>query len=141
MIRKILLDTNLLIGALDGDPSNEQHQAAEQRLAEYLEDPNVRLAITPLIRYEVLRGMKLADISKLNAMLNQFEEIDIRAAMAFRAAELFSIAQNANNQAIKLNKRTFDLFHCVCAELNGLEINSQDGDIPKIKELINQNPR
>lgn len=141
MIRKILLDTNLLIGALDGDPTNEKHQQAEELLEEYLNDPNIQLIITPLIRYEVLRGVKQEDFSELNERLNQFEEVDIRAAMAFRAAQLFAIAKNSDNQEIKLNKRTFDLFHCVCAELNDLEINSHDGDIPKIKELITQNPR
>lgn len=140
MTKKILLDTNLLIGALDGDPDNEQHQKAEKLLEEYLEDPDVRLAITPLIRYEVLRGVKQEDIAELNERLNQFEEIDIRAAMATRAAQLFAVAKNSSNPTL-LNKRSFDLFHCVCAELNDLEINSHDGDIEKIKELINQNPR
>jgi predicted nucleic acid-binding protein len=140
MIREVLLDTNLLIGYFDGDPNSQKHREAEEKLEKLLEDPDVRLVITPLIRYEVLRGAKNIEISELNKQLNEFEEFDINAAMALRAAELFAVAKNSSNPTL-LNKRSFDLFHCVCAELNDLEINSHDGDIEKIKELINQNPR
>lgn len=130
---QVLLDTNLLIGAFDGDPKNPDHEKAQQRLTELLESPNVRLAITPLIRYEVLRGVKRVDVQELDRQLDGFAELEIRGSHARRAAELF---RQATAQGLTLNKRTFDLFHCVCAELEAFELGSQDGDIPKIQQLI-----
>lgn len=59
MTRKILLDTNLLIAAFDksGRTSAEMKASARAMLAELLADDDVALFITPLIRYEVLRGV------------------------------------------------------------------------------------
>ncbi|PAT41071.1 type II toxin-antitoxin system VapC family toxin [Vandammella animalimorsus] len=133
MSRRVLLDANLLIGALDGEPGNAQHAQARQRLEDLLQDPEVTLAISPLIRYEVMRGVRRVSADQLREILNDFHEFDVRACDAERAAQLF---QQARQQGRALDKRSFDLFHCVCAELNGLELDSQDGDIPKIQELI-----
>ncbi len=59
MTEKYLLDTNLLIAALDeaGTTEAEKSQQAKERLKALLADPASALAITPLIRYEVLRGV------------------------------------------------------------------------------------
>lgn len=133
MSRRVLLDANLLIGALDGEPGNAQHERARQRLESLLQDPDVILAISPLIRYEVMRGARRVSADQLREILNDFHEFDVRARDAERAAELF---QQARQQGRALDKRSFDLFHCVCAELNGLELDSQDGDIPNIQQLI-----
>lgn len=133
MSRRVLLDANLLIGALDGEPDNAQHERARQRLESLLQDPDVILAISPLIRYEVMRGARRVPAEQLREILNDFHEFEVRARDAERAAQLF---QQAKQQGLTLDKRSFDLFHCVCAELNGLELLSQDGDIPKIQELI-----
>ncbi|MDO4699278.1 MAG: hypothetical protein Q4A69_01140 [Moraxella sp.] len=54
-MRYVLLDSNILIGAFDGDLDNEKHQRAKNLFKELLKDDDVRIAITPLIRYEVLR--------------------------------------------------------------------------------------
>lgn len=133
MSRKVLLDTNLLIGAFDGQPGNEAHAAARQRLVALLADDRVKLAITPLIRYEVLRGARNIDPDALNSALNDIHEFEVRGADARMAADVF---RRAKTSGIDLDKRSFDIFHCVCAELNGFEIESQDGDIPKIQQLI-----
>jgi predicted nucleic acid-binding protein len=133
MSRMVLLDTNLLIGAFDGEADNPLHEIAKQRLRSLLNDPNVKVAITPLIRFEVLRGAKHVPLSELDAVLNDFQEFEVRGVDARWAAELF---QQARIQDLSLDKRSFDLFHCVCADLNGLELESQDGDIPKIQQLI-----
>ncbi len=135
MTRKVLLDTNMLIGAFDADPDNDAHAEARARLQTLLQDAEVRLAISPLIRYEVMRGAKNVPLEQLQAVLNDFHEFDVRARDAERAAELF---QAARRQGLHLDKRAFDLFHCVCAELNQLEFESQDGDVPKIQNLIRQ---
>ncbi len=133
MTRQVLLDTNLLIGALDGDADNPGHQAARDRLAELLQAPDIKLAITPLIRYEVLRGVRRNDVQTLDKVLDGFVELEIRGRHARRAADLY---RQAKKQEVLLDKRTFDLFHCVCAELEGFDVASQDGDIPKIQKLI-----
>jgi len=54
-----LLDANVLIAALDdkGSTKLEECQQAKKYLHELLSDENVALAISPLIRSEVLRGI------------------------------------------------------------------------------------
>lgn len=135
MPRAVLLDTNILIGAFDGEDGNMNHELARQRLKALLEDDDVKLSISPLIRYEVLRGARNVPIEKLDEALSRFQEFDTRGRDARRAAEIFRLAKEKN---VLLNKRTFDVFHCVCAELNNLELASQDGDIPAIQNLMNE---
>lgn len=134
MLRTILIDANLLIGAFDGDTENNPaHTAALQKMEQFLQDPDVRLATSALIRYEVLRNVKRVSVDDLESILNDFQQFDIREKEARRAAEIY---RRASADGQKLDKRTFDVFHYVCAELNGLEFESQDGDIPKIRQLL-----
>lgn len=60
MTRNVLLDTNLLICAFDnsGTAAKEDKDKAITKLTALLSDPETKLFITPLIRYEVLRGIK-----------------------------------------------------------------------------------
>lgn len=132
-----LLDANLLIGGLDPEPGNKKHEEARDRLRELLEDPEVKLAITPLVRYEVLRGARRVSLPELSAALDDFQEFEIRGRDAYRAAQLY---QQARQQGKRLDKHKFDVFHCVCAESNQLEILSQDGDIGTIQQLMRENP-
>ncbi len=134
MARMVLLDTNMLIGAFDGDPDSDPvHAEAARRMEALLLDPDVRLAISPLIRYEVLRKPSKISVADLEAILNNFEQFDIRENDARRSAEIYRLASDKGQ---KIDKRQFDVFHYVCAELNGLEFESQDGDIPKIRQLL-----
>jgi len=132
-MRLVLLDANILIGALDGEPGNDAHDDALRKFEELANDPGVKLAISPLVRYEVLRGMSEDDIDFVNAQLNDMKEFEVRGIEAIRAAEVF---RRARQQDIKLDKRKFDVFHCVCAELNDLELLSKDADIETIQNLM-----
>jgi predicted nucleic acid-binding protein len=134
MTRTVLLDTNILIGALDGEVDNDKHQQARAQLDALLDDPDVRLALTPLVRYEFLRGAQSAEeLAEWADKLDKFETFDIRDREALLAADVF---RHAREQSIKLDKRAFDLFHCISAELNHLELASQDPDIQQIQQLI-----
>jgi len=133
MTRLVLLDANLLIGALDREEGNAAHEASRSTFEALVADPDVKIAISPLIRYEVLRGMDEADVEEVNAILNDMKEFEVRGREAIRAAEVFRKARQTN---VKLNKRQFDVFHCVCAEINELEILSKDGDIETIQKLM-----
>jgi len=130
-----LLDTNLLVGALDGEPGNPLHAQAKERLRELLISSDTRLAITPLIRYEVLRGVRRQPREAVESALDQFIEFDIRRDDAELAARTYAQALAGGS---KLDKRSFDLFHCVAAYRNQLEVASRDGDIPKIMEVLKQ---
>lgn len=134
MPRTILIDANLLIGAFDGDADNNPaHAAAKQKIEELLLDPDVRLATSSLIRYEVLRNMQRISVLDLESILNDFQQFDIGEKEARRAAEIYRLSITTGE---KLDKRKFDVFHYVCAELNDLEFDSHDGDIPKIRKLL-----
>jgi predicted nucleic acid-binding protein len=133
MTRRVLLDTNMLIGAFDSEDGNVAHIKAKEEMVRLLKEPDTKLAITPLIRYEVLRGAPPDKVVQLEKILNDFQEFEVRGVEAHRAAELFRLAKE---KEIKLDKRSFDLFHCVCAEMNDLELVAQDRDIPKIQKLI-----
>ena len=134
MPRTILIDANLLIGAFDGDADNNPaHAAAKQKIEELLLDPDVRLATSSLIRYEVLRNMQRISVLDLESILNDFQQFDIGEKEARRAAEIYRLSITTGE---KLDKRKFDVFHYVCADLNDLEFDSHDGDIPKIRKLL-----
>lgn len=135
MTAAFLLDTNLLVGAFDGDPNNDLHLAAKNRLRELLKMPDSRLAITPLIRYEVLRGVRRVSVEDMNRRLDGFTELEVTRDDAVLAARIYAQAQSLGKP---INKRTFDVFHCVAAHRNQLEVASRDGDIPHIMAVLRQ---
>ncbi|MFI0399803.1 MAG: type II toxin-antitoxin system VapC family toxin [Thiolinea sp.] len=142
-MRRILLDTNLLIAALDQDnqTSIDKKEEAVQLLTDLLNNSNVALAITPLIRYEVLRGIAWKDsvrYEELKDTLKYFEEVDIGSDVSELAANLyrFDIAKaKANNEKRNFEKRKFDIFHLASAQCHKLELVSQDSDIAKLQTL------
>ncbi len=81
----------------------------------------------------MLRGLDEADVEDVNAILNDMKEFEVRGLEAIRAAEVFRKARQTN---IKLDKRKFDVFHCVCAEINELEMLSKYEDIETIQKLM-----
>lgn len=100
--------------------------------------------ITPLIRYEVLRGIKWENIDVYDSMsrvLNGFPELDITRNVAELSANLFrfdshqlaTVGQGTRN----IEKRKFDVFHYCCACCNNLDLESNDTDIAKIEQLHN----
>lgn len=146
MTRNVLLDTNLLICAFDnsGSASQEIKNQAITKLTALLSDPETKLFITPLIRYEVLRGIKWENIDVYDSMsrvLNGFPELDITRNVAELSANLFrfdshqlaTVGQGTRN----IEKRKFDVFHYCCACCNNLDLESNDTDIAKIEQLHN----
>jgi len=135
--RAILLDTNMLIGAFDTDETNPDHVRDKERLAELLRDDDVSLSISPLIRYEFLRGAKRVPLEALEAVLDDFQEFDVGARDARMAAEIFRHDRRTEGEST-IDKKRFDVFHCVCAKLNGLDMISNDQDIEKIQKIIQE---
>ncbi|MDR1229557.1 MAG: PIN domain-containing protein [Azoarcus sp.] len=137
MKRRVLLDSNMLISAFDHDPTNPAHVQARKELRALLADSEVSVAITPLVSFEVLRKPTRVSPTELEAKLNRFQNLKIGKPEAHRAAELFRLARdNKQYKRENLERLSFDIFHCVCAESNDLEIVSKDGDIPFIQQLI-----
>ncbi|MDQ7090874.1 MAG: PIN domain-containing protein [Methylococcales bacterium] len=135
MERKVLLDTNLIIAAFD-----TKNQKAINQIKELLGDENVALAISPLIRYEVLRGVSYSHHERydnLNSILNGFEEFDIGCDIAALSSNLFRLSQSkkeAGKNAL-VDKRSFDVFHLATAKCNELELCSNDSDLEKLENL------
>ncbi|MDI9335099.1 MAG: hypothetical protein QM533_12070 [Cytophagales bacterium] len=100
----------------------------------WLTSPNIRLAITPLIRFELLKSGKLNEerIKELERALSQFEELEIGNAEATFAAALFRYAEQTGK---KLDRNKFDVFHFASATINRFELDSTDGDIEKIRAI------
>ena len=132
MSKYVLLDANLLIGAFDHDISNAKHIESKQIVESLLLDNDVKIAITPLIRYEVLRGVRRVPIESMVEILNDFVEFEITDVEGNRASEIYRLAISKDQ---KLDKRSFDLFHYVVAEIRDLEWMSQDNDLSKIASL------
>ena len=97
---------------------------------------DIELCITPLIRYEVLRGIPFDDSDSyedLKEMLDGFIELDIKRNTSELASNLFRYARHCKRGIV--NKRSFDVFHCTTAKCNQCETHSHDGDIAKIEGL------
>ncbi|MDR1708677.1 MAG: PIN domain-containing protein [Candidatus Accumulibacter sp.] len=124
MTRRVLLDANMLIGGLDNDPGNAEHQASRQLFEELMADENVEVVVSPLTRYEVLCGIKRIPAADVEAALDAIEHYSVTEAEADRAAELFRLYKDryeVKSQPMNRYKRAFDLFYCACLEVNGLE--------------------
>ncbi len=143
MTTNYLLDTNLIVAFFDEDATTsiEKREAAKQQLEALLSDPDAALAISPLIRYEVLRGIGWRDsarLSRLMDVLNRFEEFDIGKEVSMLAADLyrFDVFQNKQaGQQRNLEKRKIDVFHFATAQVNQLSLASEDSDVAKIQRL------
>ncbi|MDD5214357.1 MAG: PIN domain-containing protein [Methylococcales bacterium] len=138
MTRKRLLDTNLIIAAFD----NKDPEAIAQ-LTSLLNDGNTAFAISPLIRYEVLRGVSFADNERyehLKTILNVFEEFEISRDIATLSSHLFRFSQSKKEDGKNalVNKRSFDVFHLATAKCNELELCSNDGDLGKLENLYQE---
>ena len=141
MMRKVLLDANLLIAALDdGSTTSEAERTkAKQTLAALLSNAEVTLIITPLIRYEVLRGIGWQDqvrFAQLKQSLDGLTELDVNRHVSELAANLFRFDRAENpDQQRNIEKRKFDVFHLASAKCHDLELASQDSDIAGLEGL------
>lgn len=138
-MRYVLLDANIIIGAFDSDDkSNENHQKAKQIVRTLAKDDSIKFAITPLIRYEVLRGLKNISVDTMQAILNDFENFEINQEIAVKSAEIFhKIPSSVNLDELqrKNYKHNFDIFHYVVSQVYALEFESYDSDIEKIRNF------
>lgn len=138
-----LLDTNYLI-YLSKDESSPEYYEIWQDLKEKLEQEDNHFFLTPLIRYEVLRGVKWENKDKLKILsdiLMQFESLDITQRVADLASDMyrFDVFEATSNGVEKnFEKRKFDIFHFATAKINGLEILSKDTDLGKIESLYSK---
>jgi predicted nucleic acid-binding protein len=143
-MRKVLLDANLLIGSLDesGTTSRSQRDEAKLILNKLLSDENVTLVITPLIRYEVLRGISWdnqENYIKLKQVLDGLTELDVNREVFELAANLFRFDRSENDaQQRNIEKRKFDVFHLASAKRHSLELASQDSDIANLNVLYSR---
>lgn len=108
-----------------------------EQLNKLLKDDNIALAISPLIRYEILRAIKWEnneDYETLVLALNELEEFEIGKEIAEQAAKVYRFARAKERKIV--NKRNFDLLHVATAKCNKLEIRSNDKDIKKLEQLF-----
>lgn len=138
-----LLDTNYLIYLADPNADKIKKKEVLEDLKRKLEEGDTHLFLTPLIRYEVLRGVEWDDfdlLKRLKTALDQFETIDINDDIADLARNLYrkdKANQKAGSQKI-IEKYQFDMFHFATAKENNLEILSKDRDITAIEALFEQ---
>jgi predicted nucleic acid-binding protein len=156
MTRRVLLDANMLIAALEPEQGNEEHQNAREQLRGLLIS-GIEPVITPLVRYEVLRGVRRIPLDEVKAALDKFQKgTDIRNKEADLASEIFRLlSKNQETNVLQCAsvefdglkfdgpknpyKGTFDVFHSACAIVNGWEFESRDKDIRKIQQQIQGN--
>ncbi|MDE3995596.1 PIN domain-containing protein [Glaesserella parasuis] len=116
-----LLDTNYLIYLADPNANPTKKSEVLQDLALKLEDPETLLFLTPLIRYEVLRGVEWDNIEKLNTLksaLKAFQTIDINDDIADLARNLFRL--DKANQKMEV-KRLLKSINLICFTLQQLK--------------------
>ena len=156
---KILLDANFLIRALE-DPSSKEHK----QLTDYLERDDIVIYITPLIYYEVLRGVDWTHVenyAEFEAKLSLISSLNIDKSIADKATALFRFEKNYRHihgetpkkpdkhnfdimhfsaasrgeQSKKIDKHNFDIMHFSTAKVHGLKIASNDADIQAWEKL------
>ncbi|RIY31504.1 type II toxin-antitoxin system VapC family toxin, partial [Psittacicella gerlachiana] len=120
MSKKYLLDANIIIKAISDNNSIEY-----KIIEEYLTASDVELYITPLIRYEVLRGIEYQNKTEFKRhirFLELFDSISINNKISNLATDLFRKEkfqkQVKNRQHKKLDKHNFDLMHFATAKAN-----------------------
>lgn len=138
----MLLDAQILI-ALDPNASMEDGEriAAFEILDSILNDQSKKIAITPLLRYEVMCGIKDHDVFKEIDSFLKNEKVTIfpiKDKEAYCAVEIF---QEARKQSVSLKspepkKYKFDLLHVASAHVNLLHFESRDKGVEKMKKLL-----
>ena len=143
MTRRVLLDAVTIIAAFDasGRTADEVRAVATARMEALLGDPSARLYITPLIRYEVLRGVPHDDpdrLERLRRALAGFETLEVTDPVADLASDLFRLDRHdraAAGGAGAVDKRRFDTFHFAESKLSALEFESLDEGMASLKAL------
>lgn len=139
----VLVDANILIAILDYNADNKNHQKAKKLYGE-LKNNNSVIAITSLIRYEVLRGVKSKTIEQAQNFLDDFVEFEITDNEANPSAKIFHAmpkTEELDELQKKNYKHNFDIFHYVVAKIYDLKlINVNEKDFIKIEKFVNEMP-
>lgn len=140
-----LLDSNFLTYVLEGKNIDENDEQLIEKLTDLLalvNDDNVELAITPLLRYEFLRKFawqtESDDINKFKAAVEEFTWLDITKDVTDLATDLYRLDKHESGlQGVEKNleKRKFDVFHFATAKINGIELLSNDKHISQLEAL------
>ncbi len=140
-----LLDSNFLTYVLEGKNIDENDEDLIERLTTLLaliNDDNIELAITPLLRYEFLRKFgwqaENEDFDKFRQAVEEFTWLDISKDVTDLATNLYRLDkyESENKGIIKnLEKRKFDVFHFATAKVNGIELLSNDKHIMQMEDL------
>lgn len=140
-----LLDSNFLTYLLEGKNIDGNDAELIERLTalmELVEDDNVELVITPLLRYEFLRKFGWQqdeeDFETFKAAIEAFTWLDISKDVTDLATDLYRLDKHeADSQGINKNvdKRKFDVFHFATAKINGIELLSNDKHIGQMEDL------
>lgn len=91
-MKKYLLDSNYWIALPKENDASEDRKKILREMAKILADSDSRLILTPLIRYEVLRGVPWVSEEKLQRMeniLNGFEMLEITREIADLSQKLY----------------------------------------------------
>ena len=142
--KSVLVDANILIAVIDGKDDNPNHIEAKQKFNDLIAQ-NATIAITPLIRYEVLRGVKSISIDEAQEILDDFVEFNITDKEANPSARIFHFSRSqyfsSKDTGIRLDKQNFDVFHYVVAKIRNLElVNVNQKDFNKIENVIKLMP-
>lgn len=139
-----LLDSNFLTYLLEGKNIDENDTNLIERLTDLLaliNDDNVELVITPLLRYEFLRKFgqnESKDFNKFKEAVEEFTWLDISKDVTDLATNLYRLDKHeADSKGIpkNLEKRKFDVFHFATAKINGIELLSNDKHIDQMEDL------
>lgn len=140
-MRNILSDVNILISALDSQIHTEVTQKEIETFSELIKNPDISLVITPLIRYEVLRGIEKNEVQRhesIENILDGFTEISIDRKISDLSTKLYvyhKFEVENNGGTMNENKRNFDYFHFATAKIYDLELMSNDGGFPTIEKI------
>ena len=139
-----LLDSNFLTYLLEDKNIDENDTNLIERLTDLLaliNDDNVELVITPLLRYEFLRKFgqnESEDFNKFKAAVEEFTWLDISKDVTDLATNLYRLDKyEADSKGIpkNLEKRKFDVLHFATAKINGIELLSNDKHIDQMEGL------
>jgi len=128
--KSVLVDANILIAVIDGKDDNPNHIEAKQKFNDLIAQ-NATIAITPLIRYEVLRGVKRIAVNEMQAILDDFQEFEITDKEGNFASQIYRLAKK------QTNKHNFDIFHYAVSKIRQLEWQSLDSDFSTLENALN----
>lgn len=136
-MNNVLLDSNILIEAINDKKSN-----SAQKIRELMKNDDIKIFITPLIIYEILRGIELNDdklYQKFKDLIESFSSLNIDNEIGQLASHLFRLERHnkkiEHQESKKIDKHNFDLVHFSTAKIYDLKLISNDKDMENWENL------